>query len=521
MYNPWLVIIPPLIVLLLSFLTHRVTLSLFLGIASAALIFHDFSLIPSIKTMWFRFIDTIEINSVLSWQTFVQNTSLFIYLFLFMLGILIIIIGKTGGTTAYRTFVQKKLKTKISAELSSLLLTLMFFIDEYLNILTVGSVMHPVTDKFKIPRAKLAFIINAVAASLCVIVPISSWCAFILAQLNNSGVLSSKTSETLILASPMSFFAGAIPFSFYSIIIIIATFFIVKKGISFGPMHKHETIAEKTGNLYAGKKEKVTPAPEVTNKNNSLIDFLLPIVVLVTIVIGSILLLQLNAPAALCLGSTVSLITSIIFFVLRKKLLVKNLFGYCVEGIKLMWQSIVVITLAWVFSKILTADLATGDFLASKLTGIISLQLLPLIFFVATTLVTLAIVSAWGSIALMIPIAIPMIISFSNVAAPVDLYTVKIALPTLAAILGGAVAGIQLSPIADITIIASTSTGAHHMDYIKTQQYYVIPIFVATCVSFLISGLLIHLPIYINTLISLSTGLTIAITTLTILNKNK
>ena len=520
MQNSWLVVIPPLIALTLSLATHRIVLSLFLGIMSATLIFHDFSIIPAIKTAATRLWETTEFANLFSWKAFLQSESLFIYLFLLMLGIIITIISTTGATNAYAAFVQKRLRSKKAAETSTLLLSLLFFIDDYLNVLMVGSVMPPVTDKFKVPRVKLAFFANAFAAALCIIVPFSTWAAYILRQLEHSGISTDGVPGVLIFETPFNLFIKAIPFAFYSFIIVTATFFLVRRGISFGIMHKYESIAEKTGNLFGGKTEPQTKKG-ITLRHGSLIDFLVPIVLLVFGVFLGLFLTNFSSAPALFIGGLIALGFSLPYFLIRKKLLLTQLPSVFHEGIMLMFSSLIMITLAWTFGSILSADLLTGQFLASKLIGSISLFLLPMLFFIVAALTTLMIGSAWGSMGIIIPIAIPMVTAMYPGTSPLTLQAAPMVIPTLSAVLAGSVTGNVFSPIADIVVMASTSTKSHHIDHVKSQQMYILPIFIATCLAFLMSGLLISYPTHINVLVSLSTGILCACGIYTFLNKKK
>ncbi|MCK4518114.1 hypothetical protein KAT92_05015, partial [Candidatus Babeliales bacterium] len=412
MHNSWLVILPPVLVLLLAFSTHRVVLSLILGIASASLIFNDFSIIPATKTFFIRLWETIELGNFFSWQAFVGSSTLFLYLFLLFLGVIIALMTHAGGTQAYARFVEKRLHNQKSAETSSVILSSLFFVDEYLSILMVGSVMKPVTDRFLIPRAKLAFLVSAMAAPLCIIAPLSSWCAFIFIQLDRSGVIATPSSETLIISTPFQLFIKTIPFAFYSFIIIASVFFIIHKRISYGAMHKHEQTAQKTKNLFGGKPERVKQSKNVLSENNaSLFSFLFPILTLVITVFVVLFFTNFVAPPALFIGATCSLIVSIIFFLATKKLSFKQLPAIFWEGIEFTIPALIIVTLALTFSEILKTDLLTGQFLASQLTGVLNLTLFPLIFFVATIITTLGIGSAWGAMSIMVPIAIPMLVS--------------------------------------------------------------------------------------------------------------
>lgn len=515
MQSTWLVILPPLLVLLISFTTHRIMLSLLVGILAAAGISHNFNPIATITSAISRLWEQLEFSNLASWHLFWNKSeNLFIFIFLILLGVLIVMINKTGGSQAYVSYIKKKLKTKRDAESASFLLTILFFIDEYLNILTVGSVMHPVTDTFKIPRAKLAYIINAMASSLCIVVPLSSWGAFIIIQLYQSGVSLEKTATTIVQTTPLDLFIHIIPFTFYSFVIIIGTLFIIRKRISFGAMRKHETIAEKTGNLYGGKQAPKKATTTIVCNGCTMIDFLFPIGILSGAVLTSLYFTNFDAPPALFLGSVIAIISSTIFFIIRGKLSVKMLPSFVYDGAKIMLPTLLVITLAWTFGSILKNDLHTGQFLASQFIGHISISLIPLLFFITTIATTMTIGSAWGSMAIMIPIATQMVASLMQWPSAIPIDHAFLLFPTLGAILSGSVAGSQLTPISDIVIMASTSTGAHHMDHVKTMRHYVIPMIIGTGVSFLLSGILRELAGYINIFVSMSVGIGITLSIL-------
>jgi len=506
MQNVWLVILPPLLVFFLSFATHRIVLSLMVGILSATMIFHDFAPIAALKTAGIRLWDKTELGNLTSWDGFLKSDNVQIYLFLLLLGIIITVISKTGGAYAYGNFVQKRLKNKTSAETSSLLLSLCFFIDDYLNVLMVSSVMPPITDRFKIPRVKLAFFSNIFAAALCILVPFSSWGAFIMSQFDSSGI--SLDAGSLVASTPFAFFVHAIPFAFFSIIIIFAGFFIVKTKISFGLMKQHEDLAQTTGNLYGNKKQALTKA--VHHENGSVFDFVFPIILLVSTIFVGLFLTPLTTFQSLLLGAALTLGISLPSFLLRKKLFIKDLCPTIKEGIMLMLPSLVVVTLAWTFGEVLSQDLQTGQYIASKLIGTITITLLPLLFFIVTTMVTLGIGSAWGTIGIMVPIALPLVIQLSHLATPVTIQSLPIIIPTISAVLAGTIAGINLSPIADIVVMASNSTGSHHMDHVKSQQMYMLPVCIGTAVSFLIAGFMVNYHFLLSALIALLAGVIVA-----------
>jgi len=233
MTNSWLVLTPPIIVLVLAFITKKLNPSLLTGIICAALIATDFNIIGGAKLAGTRL-----------WERLIDLDSIFTYSFLIMLGIVVVLVGRSGGAAAFARVAAKKLRSAKMAETSSILLSFSLFIDDYLSNTTVGYVMRPLTDSFKVARVKLAFLVHSIATPLVVLAPISGWSAMITSSLDTSGV-----------ADPFFVYIRSIPFIFYSFLMLISVWFIVRRKISFGPMRAHEAIAQKTGNLMGGKED--------------------------------------------------------------------------------------------------------------------------------------------------------------------------------------------------------------------------------------------------------------------------
>ena len=289
----WLVILPPIILLLTAFISRNIILSVLLGIASAVLIGAQFS-IPG----------TIELLYTYLKKQFLDPDFVNIYGFLFILGAIITLINFTGGSCAFGNLITKKLKNARKTESTSLFLSMLLCFDDYLNTLTMGCVMQPLTDKFKIPRVKLAYLIDVMASPVVVLLPVSSWIALIVKQLKLSGVtlgfskfvqhkiqfpggMFSIGHNVIVRADPFYTYIRSIPFIFYSFILVFSAWFIVRKKISYGPMARHEEIARKTGNLYGGKE----PRFKMMHHHKSSIkiylsDFLAPIV---SLVVGALL----------------------------------------------------------------------------------------------------------------------------------------------------------------------------------------------------------------------------------------
>lgn len=541
MHGTWLSLLPPIVVLFVGTATRQVLLSLGCGIFSAALIASDFSALGTIKLMFNSFWSNIQLESLLTRETFWNNGNFFICIFLCILGIIVTLISHSGGAYAYGNAVRKKIYDKKTVETSSLMLSTFLFIDDYFSSLTVGSVMHPLTDHFRIPRAKLAFLVDSMAAPLAVLAPISSWVAAIIGFLSENGVSPFNTYGTLILAEPLSIYTRMMPFVFYSFIIIPSAWLIVRKNISFGLMNKHEQIAQESGNLFAGKEpisRKVRTVHERNIENNSILDFAVPILILFISVIGGMLYsgnyvlfggkhsfveaFQTSRSAiGLFLGGTFALIFCILFLLARRKIYLNEVPKECWGGIKLMMPAIIILLLSWTLGDLLRENLRTGEYLANVLVGSVNLKFFPLMFFLSAAATSFALGTSWGTMAIMFPLAIPMVISFLNLSTPTTIDHVSLLFPVLGAIVSGAVSGDHISPISDTTIMSSTSCGSYHVDHVQTQMTYAIPVLISTAVAYLVAGFLVGYPFYVSILLPFLIGLFLAFSILIIMSNRR
>lgn len=512
MENNWLSLIPPLIVLISAFISKRILFSLILGIISAALIATNFSIFNAA-------------TSILN-ETFDQFKDIQNYLFfglLYVLGIIIALIEKTGGAQALGQLITKKTTSKKAVETSCLILSMSLFIDDYLNVLTVGNVMRSVTDKFHIPRVKLAYLVATMAAPLVIITPISTWIGFIIGQLNAAGISLEASGNPIILNDPFFVYISFIPFVFYSILLIVSNWIIVRKKLSFGPMKKYENIASKTDNIFDGKKEKGPTLILEKESRPSLLDFLLPIISFILIILigipysggyhlfggnNSLILAfqKSNAPLVLFLSSTISLIISLTSALIRKKIFLKNIPSIIHQGFKLMNSSIIMILFAWIFGGFIK-QLNTGSYIASLLIGAINIKFIPVMIFITSLIITLAIGSTWGSIAIMVPLVVTIFPPLLKIAIPTTINNLFILLPSLGATFSGALAGNHLSPISDSTIMSTASTGAYAIDLVKARFWYVLSPIIATGIAYFVTGLLINQNIYLMLLTSIMTGI--------------
>lgn len=526
MVNNWLVLLPPFIVLLCAFITRKLNTSLSIGIISAALIATDFAPLQAILTI---------VKRLLMVTTDLDN--LMMYSFLFMISILVVLLNRTGGASAFAHIITQKLKTKKAAETSAILLALTLFIDDYLSCLTVGYVMRPITDKMKIPRAKLAYLVHTMTGPLVILAPISSWVAAITAMFDQSGVTSQTHSNTLFIADPFFLYLQTIPYIFYSFLTLASLFFIVRTQISYGPMHTHEEIAQTTGNLFGGKDPIINKLDEVPTSQGTLSDLLIPLITLITTVFlgtlwtgdyylfgGSNSLLdafKTNTKifTVLFFSGIISLAVSFALAFKRKSITLNQTPSIIKEGIQLILSAVCMVILAATLSKMLQIDLKTGEYLAFLLKGILNISLLPFILFVVTTITGMLIGSAWGTMMLLIPIALQMIIALTHAQTPVSPETISILFPALGAIFSGAVCGDHLSPISSVTIMAATSSGSYPLDHTQTQFAYSIPAIVCTAFAFLLTGLLNNQSLFIKLVVPLTLSIIICCCMLWLLNK--
>lgn len=501
-------ILPPLLVLVLGYWTRRIILSLICGIILAALIASDFQLLNSLKILSLYLIANSEIDKILNPSMFWETWNLFICIFLLVLGIYVVLLQHSGGVFAYGKFVQRFVKNKKDAETCSLALSHILFMDDYFSSLTVGSVMHPITDSHKIPRAKLAYLVDSMSAPLAILCPFSSWVAAVLGFLRENGISEHLTPNTSIIASPLITYFQIIPYLFYSFIIISSTWFVVRWRISFGLMKRYEHTATTSGNLFGGAKD---PHRHKKNKDHSLettalIDFIFPVLTLLFCVLIGMLysgdwlglggergfmsaMQNSKAAIALFLGGNLALFVCISFFIIRKKIQLSELPELFLEGIQLMAPAVIILLLAWTLGDVLRNQLHTGDYLASLISNSVPMVWLPTLFFFIATLIAFAIGSSWGTAAMLFPIAIPMVVSLQALPHIPTISEIPIIYPVLGAILSGCVAGDHISPISDTTIMSVTSTKSYLVDHVQSQLPIAMPFIIMTGFAFLIAGI--------------------------------
>lgn len=428
-----------------------------------------------------------------------------ILVFLVILGIMVALMNKSGGSAAFGNWAKTHIKTKIGSQICTIILGMLIFIDDYFNCLTVGSVMKPVTDKYHLSKEKLAYLIDATAAPVCIIAPVSSWAAAV------AGFVTEGENGILL-------FSKAIGFNFYAILTLIMMFAMVALKFEFGPMAKYESASEKL-------KDVANEVADVKTKGRVL-DLVLPVAVLIVLsVIGliysggffeegesylhfAIAFSNADASVGLVLGSFGALIITIIYLMIRKVVSFKEMMECVPEGFKAMVPAILILTLAWTL-KGMTDSLGAKDYVANLVAGSAAglKMFLPAIIFVIACLLAFATGTSWGTFGILIPICIA--------AFPEG--TIRIV--CISACMAGAVCGDHCSPISDTTIMASAGAQCDHVNHVSTQLPYAITVAVVSFVTYLISGFTLSLGTIPCAIISWVFGIAALLTTLVFAKK--
>ena len=483
-------LLPPVIAIALALITKEVYSSLFIGILTGGLLYSNFSFEGTVTHVF-----NDGIAAVLA-----DSYNVGILVFLVILGALVALMNKAGGSAAFGRWASTYIKSRTGAQLATVALGVLIFIDDYFNCLTVGSVMRPVSDKHKISRAKLAYVIDATAAPICIIAPVSSWAA----------AVSSYVEE----GNGLELFLQAIPFNFYAILTIVMLIALAVMNLDFGPMAKHERNARDNGDIFSGLNEYANAANEDANPKGKVLDLILPIVVLIiSCVIGMIYsggffdgasfmdaFSGCDASVGLMLGSGVTLIIVFIYYLFRRVISFKDMMGCIPEGFKSMVPAILILTFAWSL-KAMTDSLGAKEFVANLVQASAGgLQaFLPAIVFVIGCFLAFSTGTSWGTFGILIPITL----SVFPLTDPLGVVCVS-------ACMAGAVCGDHCSPISDTTIMASAGAQCNHVAHVSTQLPYAITVAGVSFVSYIIAGFvpnaLIVLPISIVLMLAVLFG---------------
>ena len=498
-------LVPPLVAIVLALITKEVVFSLILGILSGTVIYSALAHLG--VTGVFSTAVTVMTDN------FGANASMI--LFLCFLGILVSLVTKAGGSRAYGEWAARKLKNQQTASLATSILGILIFIDDYFNCLTVGTVMRPVTDKFKMSREKLAYIIDATAAPVCIIAPISSWAASVISYYPKDGDISG-----------MEAFIRSIPMNLYAILTLIMVIYIgVRKNADFGPMAKAQKLAAEgiissTDDTSAEEQfEKVTKM----DRKGRVSDLVVPIAVLIILSILSMLFVggyfngkglslfeafgNTSAGPALALASFGAIIFTFIYYLLRRVLNFREFFESITPGVSSMAPACVILTLAWTISAVCRELLQTGDYVAHVVqTSNIPVQILAPVIFLIACVLSFATGTSWGTFGILIPI----VLAICEKTAP------ELMITCLSATLAGSVFGDHCSPISDTTILSSAGARCPHLKHVATQIPYASTVAICCFFGYIVAGFTAKLGFGVSTAITLSVSVVLLVIALII-----
>ena len=463
-------LLPPLVAIILALITKEVYSSLFVGIVVGALLYSGFKFEGTVTQIFEG-----GIIKVLS-----DSYNVGILIFLVILGSVVCMMNKAGGSAAFGRWASKKIHTRVGAELAAIILGILIFIDDYFNCLTVGSVMRPVTDRHHVSRAKFAYLIDATAAPVCIIAPISSWAAAV------SGFVEGQDG--------LAIFVRTIPYNFYAILTIVMMVGMVLMKTEFGAMKTHE-INALNGDLYTTSARPYENATddETPNPRGKVIDLVIPIVVLVICCVISMIYTggffsgtdfvtafsQSDASTGLAMGSAFGLVFAIIFYMIRRVINFRDCMGCIPEGFKAMVPAIMILTFAWTL-KAMTDSLGAAVFVEEAMRSVDGgiEVILPAIIFLVGCGLAFATGTSWGTFGILIPI----------VVAVFEKSSPEMMIISMSACMAGAVCGDHCSPISDTTIMASAGAQCDHVTHVSTQLPYAIVAAAVSFVTYIVAG---------------------------------
>lgn len=463
----WWSLVPPLLAIVLALVTKEVYSSLFIGVAMGALLYTGFH-------PWNAFVALFDIMK--------NSMNLNILIFDVLLGMIIVLMSKSGGSAAYGKWAGNKIKSKKSAMLATTGLGVLIFVDDYFNCLTVGSVMRPVTDRFKVSRAKLAYIIDATAAPVCIIAPISSWAAAVNSYVPEDAGISG-----------FQLFLRTIPYNLYAILTLLMVFTIILTGLDFGLMKKHEKNAA-AGDLFtSGGEEFDQVKEEEISSNGKVIDLVLPVLVLIVTAIGAMIYTGFlggatdvvtafagcDAETSLIFATLITVMFMLALYLPRKVITFKGFMDSFVEGFKMMIPAIGILIFAWSLKGMGDA-LEIASFVENLVGSNASASvLLPAILFLVAIFLSFSTGTSWGTFAILVPIAIAMFPGADNM---------QMMIIAVASVLSGAVCGDHVSPISDTTVMSSAGAQSNHINHVTTQMQYAVVVAVVSAIGYVIAG---------------------------------
>ncbi|HJA80552.1 MAG TPA: Na+/H+ antiporter NhaC family protein [Candidatus Mediterraneibacter intestinipullorum] len=463
----WWALVPPLLAILLAFITKEVYSSIFIGVAVGALLYSGFH-------PWEAFVNFFDIMK--------NSMNLNILTFDVLLGMIIVLMAKSGGSAAYGKWAGTKIKSKRSALLATAGLGVLIFVDDYFNCLTVGSVMRPVTDRYKVSRAKLAYIIDATAAPVCIIAPVSSWAAAVNSYVPEDAGISG-----------FQLFLSTIPYNLYAILTLVMVFFIAITAFDFGLMKKHEDNAAKGDLFTSGAEEFDQVSEDEVNPNGKVMDLILPVAVLIFSAIGAMIYTGYqggatdiitafsgcDAETSLIFATLVTVFFMFILYLPRKVITFKSFMDSLADGFKLMVPAITILIFAWSLKGVGDA-LGLADFVGHAVGDNASASVfIPAILFAAAVFLSFSTGTSWGTFAILVPIATAMFPGGTNM---------QLMIISVSAVLAGAVCGDHVSPISDTTVMSSAGAQSNHINHVSTQMQYAVIVTVISFAGYILAG---------------------------------
>lgn len=472
-------ILPPVIAIGLALVTKEVIFSLIVGILSGTLIYSLYT-----AAGFQVVVKTFETTTSLMAAKLGDNAA--IILFLALLGALVAVITMAGGSRAYGEWAVKRIKSRGGAQLATSALGMLIFIDDYFNCLTIGTVMRPVTDKHRVSHAKLAYIIDATAAPVCIIAPISSWAASVISQMEGTGL------------DGMSAFMQSIPYNLYALLTIAMVVALCVLKLDFGPMKRFERNAMETGDLDSKSDDGETPSAELdtlaVSDRGRVLDLVLPILALIIFSILAMLYVggyfgggmtiaqgfgNTDAGPALALAGLGAILVAFFLFVPRRILTFKRFMSGIGVGVKSMVPAFIILTLAWTISGVCRDLLSTGEYVGGLVASSnMPAEMIPLIVFIVAIFLSFSMGTSWGTFGILIPI----IATVCQAVAP------HLTIISLSATLAGSVLGDHCSPISDTTILSSTGAACNHIDHVSTQIPYCLVVGVCCALGYVVAG---------------------------------
>ena len=473
-YSSMLSLLPPVVAIVLALNTKEVYTSLLVGIATGALLFANGNLELALNTLFFN-----EDGGMVAKLSDSSNVGILV--FLVMLGILVALMNKAGGSAAFGRWASTHIHTRAGAQFATLILGMLIFVDDYFNCLTVGSVMRPVTDRQKVSRAKLAYLIDSTAAPICIIAPVSSWAAAVTSSVPEGSGINGFTM-----------FLRTIPYNYYAILTMVMSLFLIFSGLDYGPMKKHEDNAL-LGDLFTTDDRPYgDDVDDGSDTRGHVVDLIAPVLVLIAACIFGMVytggffegvdfitaFADCSASVGLVMGSAIALMFTFVFYRVRGVMTFQD-FAACIpEGFKAMVSPMLILTLAWTLSG-MTGLLGAKYYVANLLSGsAAALQyMLPVIIFLVAVFLAFATGTSWGTFSILIPIVCH--------AFPEG----EMLVISIAACLSGAVCGDHCSPISDTTIMASAGAHCSHVNHVSTQLPYAITAASCAAVCYVITGI--------------------------------